>query len=94
MSRLAISSLLAVAAFAVAGEARAGLRCDAMGTGELAPAAVAATPTPVAPAATPTPVRKPAAPAAAKPAPARAAEGRTGGTPTPDWRALIPGSLR
>jgi len=96
MTRFAISCLLACAALVVASEARAGLRCESMGTGEAVSDVAPATPSPVAITNPPAPVvRKPATTASPKPAAPRAADERPGGgSATPDWRALIPGSLR
>lgn len=92
MIRLAMTCLLAVAALALAGEARAGLSRDAMATGEAVPAA-----TPLqaqdTPDATATPANEPSTTSSPKPNAARAGA-RPGGTQAPDWRALIPGSLR
>ena len=91
MTRLMTTSLLAVAAFAVAGQARAELHREAMATGEAVPAATAVQAQDAPDASN---RGEPAAVASPKPATARQAQPRAGGSPAPDWRALIPGSLR
>jgi hypothetical protein len=92
MTRLALTVVFAVAALVLAGEARAELRREAIATGEALPVA-----TPVR-AETPDAATAdaPATATSPKPTAARTPQTRSGAaTPAaPDWRALIPGSLR